>query len=68
MRQTGQFFIRVLRCKQDYGIMIMVDKRFAQKSKLQKKMHLWIYKLLDDVQILLMRLSSRFLQINGTTF
>ncbi|CAD8076131.1 unnamed protein product [Paramecium primaurelia] len=51
MRQTCQCLGRVLRGKQDYGIMIMADKRFAQKSKLQK-MPRWIYKQLDQSRCL----------------
>ncbi|CAK66212.1 unnamed protein product (macronuclear) [Paramecium tetraurelia] len=51
MRQTCQCLGRVLRGKQDYGIMIMADKRFAQKSKLSK-MPRWIYKQLDQSRCL----------------
>ena len=46
MRQTSQCLGRVMRAKDDYGIMILADKRFAQKSKLTK-MPRWIAQNLE---------------------
>jgi DNA excision repair protein ERCC-2 len=46
MRQTSQCLGRVMRAKDDYGIMILADKRFGQKSKLAK-MPRWIAQNLE---------------------
>jgi DNA excision repair protein ERCC-2 len=50
MRQTCQCLGRVMRGKSDYGIMIMVDKRFAQNSKLDK-MPKWIKQQMDKSSV-----------------
>ena len=47
MRQASQCIGRVLRNKTDYGMMLMVDKRFALNDK-RKKIPRWIYQCLKN--------------------
>ena len=50
MRQVSQCIGRVIRNKKDYGIMILVDKRFNSLEK-RKKLPLWISQFLEEDHI-----------------
>ncbi|BAM80033.1 nucleotide excision repair protein XP-D [Cyanidioschyzon merolae strain 10D] len=50
MRQAAQCVGRVIRNKQDYGIMIFADRRYARPALLQK-LPRWIAQFLDDAYI-----------------
>lgn len=47
MRQASQCIGRVLRNKTDYGMMLLVDRRFAMNDK-RKKLPNWIQQNLKD--------------------
>lgn len=50
MRQTAQCAGRVIRNKNDYGVVVLADKRFARADK-RTKLPQWIANLMPDSQV-----------------